>query len=376
MADGFETQASLSISIPKRELRNARRTLEEELGDVGVGINAQTGGGGAGASMLADGGRALGELRSLAKDRNDLLRELIDQLQLDGGGVPGGGGGGGGLPGGGGGVPTIIQPFRRKPKKPKTPPKTKTGPLQKVKNATPAIAATAATTTAAGTIAGAGTFGIWQGLKEVAGREQVNQNEVVAEEAERQSTGLGPAFTATAPTGATAIAMTIAERLGLTGGGGIEAPEEVINRRLGIGGSLFPEPAPSRARRLRNPRPSPSSPTERLQSLQGAPTSGGGRLSTGPPSTDLFADRRASRRVGGGADLSRGQGNDWSLGGGGSANVSVDVSASTGEAVAEGVARAVEKHKQEIERNVKDAVEQKLARESGGFHVSGPGGRF
>lgn len=98
MAD-FETDVELNVQIPDRELREARRTIEDDLGDVSVGL------GGAGTGGLAaDGGLGGGDIARdverirdgteslvrLAEDRNLILEDILDELQ--GAGGPGDGG--------------------------------------------------------------------------------------------------------------------------------------------------------------------------------------------------------------------------------------------------------------------------------------------
>lgn len=88
MAD-FSTSVDLELEVSSRSLRSARSTIEQELGDIEIGVTA---GGGAGA------GRQQGQLAGildanrrqfeLAEQRNDLLDEIKDSL--DGGGGVGG----------------------------------------------------------------------------------------------------------------------------------------------------------------------------------------------------------------------------------------------------------------------------------------------
>jgi len=97
----FETGAELSITIPERELRQARRDIQDGIGSVNVSIEngrAARPDGGVSSAGLA-GGAAVDELG----DQTQLLEDILDEL--DGGvGGGGGGGGGGGLLGGGSGI--------------------------------------------------------------------------------------------------------------------------------------------------------------------------------------------------------------------------------------------------------------------------------
>ena len=112
----FETSAALSIEISSRELRDARKEIEDGLGDVQVGVSTSGGsGGGAGAAMLDDISDHTDELVTLADERNDILEDILDELEQQGGGglsIPFVNPGGGRRPktGGPGGRPTVV-PF-------------------------------------------------------------------------------------------------------------------------------------------------------------------------------------------------------------------------------------------------------------------------
>jgi hypothetical protein len=88
MAD-FNTEAELSITVPDRELRQARQQVEESLGTVEIG---------AGGGARADGGgRQARQQMRLADERNGYLERIDDRLEdiedllgnLDGGGQTG-----------------------------------------------------------------------------------------------------------------------------------------------------------------------------------------------------------------------------------------------------------------------------------------------
>lgn len=102
----FETSGSVVIEVDSSSLRDARREVEESIGSVQVDVD-----GGGGASSMADGGqtrltRTLDEGLNLDAERNELLLEIVDLLDEDGGGLFGGGGDGGvDGDGGGGGIP-------------------------------------------------------------------------------------------------------------------------------------------------------------------------------------------------------------------------------------------------------------------------------
>jgi hypothetical protein len=104
MAD-FSTGAELTVSVNQRSLSEARDTIQSELGDLEVGVDAVVsgngGGPGGGRSEVEDLVQIETERWELDKRRNDYLEELVE-----GGGVVaagaqqaagGGGGGGGGI---------------------------------------------------------------------------------------------------------------------------------------------------------------------------------------------------------------------------------------------------------------------------------------
>jgi len=112
------TELSVGVSLQarpdQRSLREARREIEDTLGDVTVDVaTSGGGGGGAGASMLREVSDDTTALVGLAEDRNDLLEDILDILEDESGGADGGllrgtgdsgGGGGGGI----GGLPIGI----------------------------------------------------------------------------------------------------------------------------------------------------------------------------------------------------------------------------------------------------------------------------
>lgn len=137
MAD-FDTTAELQVTVNRQSLRAARDTIESDLGDVTVDVNAG-GGGGASAqlqqsarqrskeaalsrrlldeqlSALNDQGDAVGEGLRLDEIRNDLLRELLEATEVGGSTADSGGGSlrfrsndGGGGGGGLGGVGALL----------------------------------------------------------------------------------------------------------------------------------------------------------------------------------------------------------------------------------------------------------------------------
>lgn len=91
----FETSAELSITVPQRELRQARQEIEDGIGSVSVSVEngraMRPDGGISGASLA--GASAIDELG----DQTQLLEGILDELE------DGSGGGGSGLGGGGGG---------------------------------------------------------------------------------------------------------------------------------------------------------------------------------------------------------------------------------------------------------------------------------
>jgi len=94
----FTTEAG--IRIPDRELRDAKRQVEESIGSVTVSVDAQSGAGGPGVggrspAALAGGAGALDAL----DDQTEVLREIHQELEKIGT-TGGGGGGDGGVLGG------------------------------------------------------------------------------------------------------------------------------------------------------------------------------------------------------------------------------------------------------------------------------------
>jgi hypothetical protein len=93
----FETEAVFEATIDPRSLREARRTVEDEVGDLPVDVQMQASAGGAGGSRDWD------IEHDLSRERNQLLRRLVDaneQGNFDRA-LRGGGGALGGLVGGG-----------------------------------------------------------------------------------------------------------------------------------------------------------------------------------------------------------------------------------------------------------------------------------
>ena len=91
------------VRIPDREKREAKRDLEQSIGDVTIDVQAaQSGPGRSGGSSTASLAGGAGVLDAL-DDQTDLLADIHDELQKIGT-TGGGGGGGGGLLGGSSGV--------------------------------------------------------------------------------------------------------------------------------------------------------------------------------------------------------------------------------------------------------------------------------
>ena len=111
----FESQTTLDVVVEERALRSARRTIEDELSDVEVGVSASGGAGaGRGAEMRSDGGGGGGGGRArrrarrsfrMERQRTGDIEDILEVLRgLD---TDGGGGGDGllsGLLGGAGGA--------------------------------------------------------------------------------------------------------------------------------------------------------------------------------------------------------------------------------------------------------------------------------
>lgn len=87
----FATEATFEAVIDSASLRDARQTVEDELGDIEVEVAAQTSGaGGAGGGEMASRDRAMGrklqsqqldtldENLGLDEERNDLLQEIVE----------------------------------------------------------------------------------------------------------------------------------------------------------------------------------------------------------------------------------------------------------------------------------------------------------
>ena len=95
----FETEAQLSLTVPRSELQNVQQQIEDSIGTVEVGatdggsMSAQTTGAGGG------GGRGGRRVMRLAEERNEHLDDAVIYLEsiedtLSEGGLLGGGGGG------------------------------------------------------------------------------------------------------------------------------------------------------------------------------------------------------------------------------------------------------------------------------------------
>lgn len=96
----FDTEVSLSLTVPRSELRSVRSDIEGSLGDMSLGVSAGGGGGGAsGTGGQSRNRRMFRWARSRTQDLDTTvsLLERIDDTLEEGGGL---GGGGGGLLGG------------------------------------------------------------------------------------------------------------------------------------------------------------------------------------------------------------------------------------------------------------------------------------
>lgn len=319
MAD-FQTSAALSIDIPNRELRDARRQIESELGDISISVD----GSGAGASMRGGGGDGGPEMRRLADERNTLLREIVDQFQAMGGGGGGGGGrGGGGFLGtaAGSGTGTIL------------------GRLGLGGAGAGAGAAVGggllATLFGVGAAGGIATGGIFAGLRQLAGPRQVDRNTAQVERAERSGTGLGPAFTATSPTGLVGLAETINDRLSSFDFGG-------------VGGSGGARPGPLDR---------PGAPTQRVI----PPGRTGAQVRS-----EVRQRNAAARRI---------RENPGGAGRGptGNVEVSIDVNENLEGSVVGAVNRAIESQRSRIEQRIRRDLEQDISRAAGGRIGAGGG---
>jgi len=95
----FGVSALLEVSVPDSELRQARAAIEDELGDIQVGVDPPSrrslSGGPSGASERLSRENAMS--RQLDTERNDVLHDIHDELETIGASGGGGGGGGGGL---------------------------------------------------------------------------------------------------------------------------------------------------------------------------------------------------------------------------------------------------------------------------------------
>jgi len=96
----FSTRGSLTIALEERSLRDARRELEDELGDLEVAVQAESGtrsGGGAASSAIDDLAQQGSANLDLDETRNDILREMEDLLEAIANNTQGGSGDDGGL---------------------------------------------------------------------------------------------------------------------------------------------------------------------------------------------------------------------------------------------------------------------------------------
>lgn len=102
----FGAAGNLALTIEDSELRQARRKIERELGDLTVDVTASASGPQSGAAgMLSDGGVDLGRELSEQTELLDEIREILDDM----GSMGGIGGGPGSGPGKG---PSIIPAFK------------------------------------------------------------------------------------------------------------------------------------------------------------------------------------------------------------------------------------------------------------------------
>lgn len=92
---GFSTRASLEVTLDDRSVREAKNTLESELG--GTSVRASLGGSSRSTlSAVSDGGRAAGSsVRDLLETSNELLVSIRDTLEEGAFSNAGRGGGGG-----------------------------------------------------------------------------------------------------------------------------------------------------------------------------------------------------------------------------------------------------------------------------------------
>lgn len=107
----FGAAATVSLEVPDSELRAARRKIESELGDLEVDVTASAAGGGASSRSVAGSGDldrqlattndVLDDLDELAIERNNLLKELVDETEQGNRMRARGRGGGFGMMGGG-----------------------------------------------------------------------------------------------------------------------------------------------------------------------------------------------------------------------------------------------------------------------------------
>lgn len=114
MSADMGTEVELSLTVPERELRTARKTIQDGIGDVQVGVQTgtgaasrATGGGGAGGATGRMQRRTFRWARQRTEDINDILAILQD---IEGKIGQGGGGGGGLIPriGGLGGLGGLL----------------------------------------------------------------------------------------------------------------------------------------------------------------------------------------------------------------------------------------------------------------------------
>lgn len=117
----FETDVTLGIEVDSGELRSAKRAIEDELGDVSVGVDSSRARADGGTSASGGDGRRNRRMFRWARQRTQHSEDMVELLAAieghldDQGGLLGGGGGGGGgggtniipLPGGGGRGPGL-----------------------------------------------------------------------------------------------------------------------------------------------------------------------------------------------------------------------------------------------------------------------------
>jgi len=72
----FSTSATIDVQVSSSSIRSARSDIEDGLGDVTVGPSSTTGS--SGGSGIAETNSHLEDNLDLNRERNDLLRQLVD----------------------------------------------------------------------------------------------------------------------------------------------------------------------------------------------------------------------------------------------------------------------------------------------------------